>query len=82
MIPGVPNLFYTQRNDAKGIRPMSRHDLIIREVTVFDGTGAARFTADVGVTGDRIAAVGDLGAASADREIAASGKAVDRKSVV
>jgi N-acyl-D-amino-acid deacylase len=51
-------------------------DLIIRDATVFDGTGAARFNADVGVTGDRIAAVGDLGSATADREVIASGKAV------
>ena len=40
-----------------------RCDLIIRDATVFDGTGAPRFKADVGVTGDRIVAVGDLGAA-------------------
>ena len=38
-----------------------RCDLIIRDATVFDGTGAPRFTGDIGVTGDRIAAVGDLG---------------------
>ena len=36
-------------------------DLIIRDATVFDGTGAPRFNADVGVTGDRIVAVGGLG---------------------
>jgi len=53
-----------------------RCDLIIRDVTVLDGTGAPRFTADVGVTGDRIAAVGDLGAASADREVMTTGKAL------
>ncbi len=53
-----------------------RCDLIIRDATVFDGTGAARFKADVGVTGDRIAAIGDLGAASADREVVATGKAL------
>lgn len=51
-------------------------DLIIRNATVFDGTGAPRFTADIGVSGDRIAAVGDLGAATADREIIADGLAV------
>ena len=50
-----------------------RCNLILRDVTVFDGTGAPRFVADVGITGDRIAAVGDLGAASADREIVATG---------
>ncbi len=53
-----------------------RCDLIIRDVTVFDGTGAARFTGDVGVSGDRITGVGDLGGASADREIVATGKAL------
>src|ERR1700679_18681 len=51
-------------------------DLIIRGATVFDGTGAGRFAADVAVTGDRIAAVGDLGSASAEREIVATGKAL------
>jgi N-acyl-D-amino-acid deacylase len=53
-----------------------RCDLIIRDATVFDGTGGPRFTADVGVTGDRVVAVGDLGDASADREVVATGKAL------
>jgi N-acyl-D-amino-acid deacylase len=53
-----------------------RHDMIIRDGTVFDGTGAPRFNADVAVTGDRIMAVGDLGALSADREVVATGKAI------
>ena len=53
-----------------------RCDLIIRDATVFDGTAAPRFQADVGVTGDRIAAVGDLAGATADREIIAAGKAI------
>ena len=53
-----------------------RCDLIIRDATVFDGTGAPRFKADIGVTGDRIVSVGDLGGASADREVIATGKAV------
>lgn len=53
-----------------------RCDLIIRDATVFDGTGASRFKADVGVTGERITAVGDLGSTSADREVIATGKAV------
>jgi N-acyl-D-amino-acid deacylase len=43
---------------------------------VFDGTGAPPSRADVGVTGDRITAVGDLAAATADREMIATGKAV------
>lgn len=53
-----------------------RCDMIIRDGTVFDGTGAPRFDADVGVKGDRIIAVGDLAAFSADREVIATGKAV------
>jgi N-acyl-D-amino-acid deacylase len=53
-----------------------RCDLIIRDATLFDGTGAPRSVGDVGVTGDRIVAVGDLGGASADREVIATGRAL------
>jgi N-acyl-D-amino-acid deacylase len=53
-----------------------RCDLIIRNATVFDGLGGPRFTADVGVNGDRIVAVGDLGASEADREVYADGMAL------
>ncbi|MDB5383352.1 MAG: N-acyl-D-amino-acid deacylase, partial [Rhodospirillales bacterium] len=53
-----------------------RCDLIIRDATIIDGTGAPRSVGDVGVTGDRIVAVGDLGAASADREVIATGRAL------
>ena len=50
------------------------YDLIIRDATIIDGTGAARTRGDVGVTGDRIAAMGDLGAATADRDVMAQGR--------
>ena len=53
-----------------------RCDLIIRDGTIFDGTGAPRFKADIAVTGDRITAVGELGALAADRELIATGKAL------
>ena len=53
-----------------------RCDLIIRDATILDGTGAPRFTGDVGVTGDRIVGVGDLGGASGDREVIATGRAL------
>ncbi len=53
-----------------------RCDLIIRNATVFDGLGNPRFSADVGVRGDRIVAVGDLGAAQGDREVDADGRAL------
>lgn len=51
-----------------------RCDLIFRDVTIIDGTGAARTIGDVGVSGDRIVGVGDLGAWSAERDIIATGK--------
>ncbi len=53
-----------------------RCDLIIRDATLFDGTGAPRRTGDVGVTGERIVAVGDLGGATAEREVIATGRAL------
>jgi dihydroorotase/N-acyl-D-amino-acid deacylase len=45
------------------------YDLIFSGGRVVDGTGAPWFRADVGITGDRIKAVGNLGGASARRRI-------------
>ena len=50
-------------------------DLVIRNGTVYDGTGAAPFVADIGVNNGRIAAVGPRLAAGR-QEIDASGKIV------
>ncbi len=41
------------------------YDVIIRGGDVYDGSGAAPIRADVGVRGDRIATIGDLGQAKA-----------------
>jgi N-acyl-D-amino-acid deacylase len=52
-------------------------DVLIRGGTVVDGTGASGRAADVGILGDRILAIGDLGAvdgASAATVIDASGR--------
>jgi N-acyl-D-amino-acid deacylase len=48
------------------------YDLIFAGGRVVDGTGAPWFRADVGIFGDRIAAIGDLSHASARRTIDAS----------
>ena len=53
-----------------------RCDLIIRDATILDGTGAPRRRGDVAVRGDRIAGVGDLGAWTADEEVRADGNAL------
>ena len=55
---------------------MAHFDVLIRSGTVVDGTGAPRFHADVGVTGDRITAVGDLSADTAAAVIDATGRIV------
>src|SRR6266511_1187288 len=48
-------------------------DILIRDGQVLDGTGAAAIRADVGIRGDRIAAVGQLANRSARRTIDARG---------
>jgi N-acyl-D-aspartate/D-glutamate deacylase len=52
------------------------YDLIISGGRVVDGTGAPWFRGDVGIKGDRIAAVGNLDKASAKRRVDAAGKYV------
>ena len=49
------------------------YDLIIKNATLVDGTGAPPRRADVALVGDRIAAVGDLGAASSPVTLDATG---------
>ncbi len=51
-----------------------RFDLLIRNATIIDGSGAARFDGDIGVRGDRIAKIGRLDDAKADVEVDASRK--------
>lgn len=48
-------------------------DVLIRGALVIDGSGAPGRRGDVGMGGERIAAVGDLAAATADRVIDAAG---------
>src|SRR5438874_10649179 len=51
-------------------------DFILRGGEVVDGTGRARFRADVAITRDRIAVVGDVSKAIGAREIDVSGLVV------
>ena len=53
--------------------PPAQYDLVIRGATVVDGSGAPGVTADVAVTGDKIAFVGPLGRYTAKQEIDARG---------
>jgi len=52
------------------------YDVILRGGTVYDGTGGPGRAADVGIRGDRIAAIGDLGKAQAKTVLDAKGLAV------
>src|ERR1043166_2777224 len=52
------------------------YDLIITNGTVIDGSGRPRFNADVGIKGDRIAKIGNLRGARAQRKLDARGMIV------
>jgi N-acyl-D-amino-acid deacylase len=52
------------------------YDVVIRGGTIYDGGGAAPYVADLGITGDTIAAIGSLEDARGRVEIDASGMAV------
>jgi N-acyl-D-amino-acid deacylase len=53
-----------------------RYDLILRNGTIYDGSGGAPFVGDVAIDKDTIAAVGKLGDARGRREIDVHGLAV------
>jgi N-acyl-D-amino-acid deacylase len=56
--------------------PAENFDVIIRNGTIYDGTGAEPQQADIAVRGDRIAGVGDFKSAKAKTVIDAKGLAV------
>ena len=65
---------------ASAAQDVPRFDLVIRGGTVVDGrdpaVGDVRFVADVGISAGRIAAIGDLAGAAAERTIDATGRIV------
>ena len=55
---------------------MAMFDLVIRGGRLVDGTGSVAFGGDIGVTGDRISAIGDLSMAEARQALDADGLVV------
>ncbi len=54
-------------------QPDGQFDVVLRGALLVDGTGTPARVADIGIRGDRIAAVGDLAAATGARAIDADG---------
>ena len=54
----------------------ANYDVLISGGTVYDGSGAVPFVGDVAINGDRVVAVGDLSAATAESVVDATGLAV------
>ena len=52
------------------------YDVVIRNGTIYDGSGGAPYRGDLAIDGDRIAAVGNVGRAVGTTEIDAAGLAV------
>ncbi len=50
------------------------YDLLIRNATIVDGTEAIRYTADIGINGDRIVKIDDLSTSSGKTEIDLKGQ--------
>jgi len=69
----VPAMFAQDRSPSPG---SADFDVIIKSGAVYDGTGAEGRHVDVAIRGDRIAGVGDFGAAHAKTIIDANGLAV------
>jgi N-acyl-D-amino-acid deacylase len=55
---------------------MPHYDLVIRNGSVIDGSGAPRRKADIAIAGERIAAIGEPGSLRSDSEFDAAGKIV------
>src|ERR1700682_6371772 len=51
-----------------------KFDVLIRNASIVDGTGAPRFTGDIGIRGDHIARIGDLSALRGEEEIDLAGR--------
>lgn len=61
---------------AAACTPPASYDVILRNGTIYDGSGEPPFVGDVAIAGDKITALGDIGKASAAVEIDVAGLAV------
>jgi N-acyl-D-amino-acid deacylase len=59
-----------------GCAPPVQYDLVLRNGTLYDGSGAAPVVGDLAIDGDTIVAIGDLGRAEGRTEIDVRGRAV------
>ena len=57
-------------------KPKQQYDIIIRNGTIYDGSGSAPFVGDIAIQADTIAAIGKLNDATGKKEINATGLAV------
>ena len=57
-------------------KPKQQYDIIIRNGTIYDGSGSAPFVGDIAIQADTIAAIGKLTDATGKKEINATGLAV------
>jgi len=57
-------------------QPAIRYDVILRNGTLYDGTGSTPVKGDIAISGDTIAAMGDLSKAGADKTIDIHGLAI------
>ncbi len=75
-VVGSVALVLTAGAPAVAEEPHAPFDVLVRGGLVYDGSGKAPKQADLGVRGDRIAAVGDLTGAAAKVTVNAEGMAV------
>jgi N-acyl-D-amino-acid deacylase len=74
IILGFTPLHAATARQPAGVQP--RFEIVIARARVYDGTGNPWFYADIGIRGDRIAAIGNLSGAQAARTIDGRGKIV------
>ncbi len=61
---------------ATACAPPASYDVILRNGTIYDGSGEPGYVGDVAIAGDTIAALGDVGDATAELEVDVAGLAV------